>query len=415
MKVVHYCRVCGGGVVKVLDLGPQPPANALRKPGELRPRVYPLELMRCERCYHGQLSVVVPPAELYTTYRYASSDNPALVAYFAEFVQFAERFIGRGRGDTSPHNSVLEIACNDGGQLEAFRQRGWYPYGVEPSNLAEVARSKGISIWPYFWNLGLARQLETRFRAVIAQNVLGHVDDPHEFLDAIDVVLAPKGRVFLQTSHANWLRRCEFDTIYHEHVSFFNCRSWRQLLDQRGWQVEHCWMAPTNGTSYVLVIGRKGEVESDGTFEAREQEEKAGGYYGRTLYDAFGTAVSGLLGAFLGLLSVYRSPTHGDRQGWTTFGYGAAAKGITVLNACSRQLLPLPFVVDDSLWKQGLLLPGSNTPVVGPKYLDSLPPGEWCVLATASLYKEQIKHKLQALGRHGMLLTYFPEVDVEPF
>lgn len=413
MRIVTECRICGSkALMPVLDLGAQPPVNVLSP--KIAAARYPLELLVCCKCWHGQLSVVVSKDVLYDDYSYASSTIDGLWPHFEYIVDLATEVVQR---DTA-YRSVLEIACNDGPQLLAFRNAGWTVQGVDPAlNLVKRARDRGLPVACGYWGQEIADSLyhPHGYNLIVAQNVLGHVDNPRDFLDRCDEVLAPNGRLFLQTSHANWLINGEFDTVYHEHLSYFNCSSWAKLLRPAGWAVERLLLPKTNGTSYLLVVGRREDVHSvDQRFLDRLAFEEQAGYYLPATYAKFGRRVEKTLAQLRSAIdSAQHGTAIGEQEYFVVFGYGAAAKGITALLASGAQL---EFIVDDSPLKQGKEIPFLNTPIVAPSFLEQIRRDRpWFVMITAGLYREEIKAKLKASGGHGMLCTYLPEFHLEAF
>ena len=243
------CIVCGAKTEAVLRLGHQPLANhLLEHPGEPFD-VYDLGLAACGTCSHGQLTHFVDPEILFSRYLYASGTSGTLRAYFDWFAAALGKLL-------KPGARILEIACNDGSFLSSLTECGFDPFGVDPAvNLTDIGRARGNKVMTGFFP---AVAPLGSFDAVIAMNVLAHTPDPSAILDGVKRKLAPDGLAFIQTSQAMMLENGEFDTIYHEHYSFFTPRSMRWLCERNGLRIDAIVGTTIHGGSAVFVLKHAG-------------------------------------------------------------------------------------------------------------------------------------------------------------
>lgn len=390
------CRVCGSrGLKMVLDLKDQPLANSYHKPEEKLEK-YPLKLNLCTKCYHSQLSVVVDPDEMFKNYLYVSGTTDTLRQYFEQFFYtvLSEVNIQRGK--------VLDIACNDGTQLEVFEQMGWETYGIDPAeNLYKVSSQKGFTkiVCDYF-NKESALKLGTKMDVIIAQNVFAHTDDINEFLRSCRLISHKGTKIFIQTSQADMFLNNEFDTIYHEHLSFFNINSMRTCALRNALYLEGVHKMNIHGRSYLFVLSNSHSdcLNVAGALAAEKNE-------GRTslaLYDKFAENAQKVANDLKKCIL-----THKER-GYSIVGYGAAAKANTLLNFGK---INLDFIVDDNPLKQGLLTPGMDIPIKSSESLRS--DNKMLIIPLAWNFYNEIKSRVKQErdNPNDIFLKYFPELS----
>ena len=345
------CLACGSGkLVPFLNLGVQALANDYQTIADANFSMFPLKLNYCPVCFHAQQSIAVDPALLYTDYPYASGISATLRKYFANFVMQVEQDGPAGR------LNVLEIASNDGSLLREFQQCGHIVTGVDPArNLAPL----NIPTIPSYWNANALVALDaigrTRFDVIVAMNVLGHVQDPLTFLTLAKSVLASGGRIYIQTSQADMLLNAEWDTCYHEHLSFFTVKSFITLATRAGLLVQNISVVPIHGNSYLFELTTDAGRIPTGDVATRLHFEQAHAFYQPGTYEAFQFHVQTACD------SARTSIDHFRRSGWRVVGYGAAAKFVTFLNTAQ---LKLDIVVDDAPLKQGKYMPGVDALVM---------------------------------------------------
>lgn len=359
------CRSCGGkDLDTVLDLGSTPLADALLTEEELaRPEPeYPLEAVFCHGCSLVQILETVPPEELFCrSYPYYSSFSDALLRHSREN---ALELIGERR--LNDRSLVVEIASNDGYLLKNFVQEGIPCLGIDPAEgPAEAAEKAGVPTHCGFFNAELAERLRgmgKRADLIIANNVLAHVADSGSFLDGIRMLLKDDGIAAIEVPYVRDLvDKCEFDTIYHEHLCYFSATSADRLLRSRGLFLNSVRRIPIHGGSLRLYIGLKDEP--DGTVRTLLEEERRDGVDGFSYYNDFAIKACNIKNGLGLMLKVLRDG--GNRIA----GYGAAAKGATLLNYAGIGKDIIEFVVDRNIHKQGRYMPGKRMPILPPERL----------------------------------------------
>lgn len=391
------CRVCDTKLGKpYLDLGVQPLANQLvgpiLRPDEplvldSRPALLsaPLAVTLCKKCGLSQLTVVVDPQVLYNGYRFRSGTSAKWVAH-CEQLAFAASLQRVGR--------MLDIAANDGTCMKAFAAKGWDVHGVDPEPCAENI-TKGL--WPFV-------NVPGPFDLIVAQNVLGHVDRVIPFLQGCESALAAGGRLCIEVPHIrDLLRSGTFDTIYHEHLSYWNARSLRHAARAAGLTVAHTVNLPEiHGGSRRYWLTRD--------YGQRAKYQPADGDVLDLPYGEFAAAVD--LKLELTRLELERIQSEGKRL-WA---YGASAKGAVMLNALKAKgntVWP-EYILDDEPAKQGMYSPGLHLPIVAPPAVD------WDVNARSSWdacdvlwllswnNADGLKAKARAAGFTGQFLVTHP-------
>lgn len=359
------CRCCGAAdLERVLALGRQPLANSyVREPTPLP--AYPLELFVCRRCYHNQLGVVVNPDLMFRHYLYVSGTSRTLRDHFAAFARDVLAWV-----DPRPAR-VLDLACNDGTLLAAFRAEGCSVRGVDPAtNLVRLAAADGLDVVEGYWPAARDRA-GGPFDLVTAANVLAHVPDPASFLAAMLDVLTPHGAAVLEFPYARDLvLHAEWDTIYHEHLSYFLVGPLLRLAERAGAAVTRVRRVPIHGGSLRVAVRRTGGGHCPEAV-ALAAEERAAGLTSLATYAAFARRVDETCRA---LTEHVGGLVAGGRR---VVGYGAAAKGNTLLNRCP---LPLAWIADDNPLKHGHLTPGRHVPIRPREDLATEPQGLGVVL-----------------------------------
>jgi len=385
-----------------------PLANALLTETDLgrpEPR-YPLDLAVCAQCALVQIPETVPPEVLFRDYIYFSSFSETMLAHARGLV--ARLLVER---KLTAESLVVEVASNDGYLLQFYKAAGVPVLGVEPAqNIAEVARrDRGIPTLAEFFERAIAERLVAEGRradVIHAHNVLAHVADLSGVVEGFRTLLSPGGVAVIEVPYVrDMIDRCEFDTIYHEHLCYFSLTSAARLFASHGLEVKQVERVAIHGGSLRLVVGRPGEGRADGTVAQLLAEEAAYGVDRLDAYRAFALRVELLkrdLRKFLGDLKA---------QGKTIAGYGAAAKGATLLNAAGIGVETLDFVVDRSPHKQGRLLPGVHIPVRPPEALLEAQP-DYVLLLAWNLTDEVLAQQAEYRHRGGRFIIPVPEVRV---
>jgi SAM-dependent methyltransferase len=356
------CRICDSSRLRlILSLGQTPLANAfLQGPAEFESeQSFPLELYFCETCTFLQLLDVVAPEVLFRHYVYASGTSDTIAAHNTALAAAVVEQLSIGNGDL-----VMEIASNDGSLLKRFRDHDTRVLGIEPaSNIATLARAHGIDTIDEFFTSEMAsrvRESHGAAAAVVANNVLAHVDDPRDFLRGARSLLRPGGAIVVEVPYVGeLLERLEYDTVYHEHLGYFSVHAFLKLAEASGLSVDRVDRVAVHGGSLRVWFRNRDEqpVHGSGVMAMIEQERSAG-LHAVERYERFGAQVEGNREALRRLLEQL------VESGKTVAGYGAPAKGNTLLSYCQIDSRLLPYTVDKSPLKVGLFTPGSHIPVL---------------------------------------------------
>jgi SAM-dependent methyltransferase len=391
------CRCCGSQDLQlVLNLGEQPLANnCVQEPTDL-PR-YPLELMVCRGCFHSQLSVVVEPDRMFRHYLYVSGTSRTLREHFAGFAREVLHWV-------SPRpRRVLDLACNDGTLLEAFDREGCATCGVDPAgNLVALAREKGLAVIEGYWPQ-VRSQVRGSFDLITAANVLAHVADPRGFLEAALDSLNAGGAVIVECPYCrDMIRRCEWDTIYHEHLSYFLAGPLLRLVERLGAAITQVRRVPIHGGSLRLAIQRGQGVHCPEVLALAEEERREGLKH-LAAYRDFALRVEENCERLSKLIHSLKDLGH------RVVGYGASAKGNTLLNRCP---LPLDYIVDDNPLKHCYLTPGQLIPIRHPDVLQEEGPGLHVLLLAWNFAREIVQNlRNWRPGRGDVVIRYVPEVS----
>jgi SAM-dependent methyltransferase len=390
------CRFCGAPLRrKFVDLGRAPLSNACLTAEQLRlpePH-YPLCAYVCEECLLVQIEEVVSAEQIFGEYLYFSSYSDAWLRHADAY---AKRMTDELR--LNAQSLVVEVASNDGYLLQYFRQRGVGVLGVEPAaNVAAVAISKGIATEIAFFGIETACRLAERGKAdlICANNVLAHVPDLNGFVAGFPVLLKTSGIVTVEFPHLQRLiADTQFDTIYHEHFSYFSLLVVDRLFARHGLYVFDVERLPTHGGSLRVHACHVGvNRQRTARFYAVLAEERAAGLDRIETYECFGEAVVDAKCALLEFLIKAR------RAGELVVGYGAPAKGNTLLNYCGVGPELLAFTVDRSPHKQGRFLPGSQIPVFSPERILQIRP-DYVLILPWNL-RDEIVGQMQAIRDWG--------------
>jgi SAM-dependent methyltransferase len=405
------CRHCGADVSHVLvDLGVAPPSNAyLTKMALKRPEKYfPLRVLVCESCWLVQAEAYSRAAELFNEeYAYFSSFSSEWLAHARKYVdEMVDRF------DLSESSVVGEVAANDGYLLQFVKERGISCYGIEPTaSTANAARQKGVEIVQDFLNMSLAGELRRQGRAVdllAANNVLAHVPDINDFSQACQMLLKENGVFTCEFPHLlNLISQHQFDTIYHEHFSYLSFGTVVNIFAKNGLSVFDVEKLGTHGGSLRVFAQRSdtGSHQLSVRVEELISEENNAGMTTIDFYRGFQEHAEKVKNEFLRFLIEKKS------QGKLVVGYGAAAKGNTLLNFAGVKSDLIKYVVDRSPHKQGKFMPGSRIPIVSEDRLKSDKP-DFVVIFPWNLSAE-ISNQLKNLSSSGTeFVTAVPQLSV---
>lgn len=406
MSEALKCRSCESGELKVvLDLGMQPLANNLPAPkdaGPDEPR-FPLRLTVCQDCHLAQIADLVPPVDLFSEYVYFSSFSDTMLRHAAAAVrQHTEEF----KLDGDSH--VVEIASNDGYLLKNFRDAGIPCLGIEPAkNIAEVARREGIETISEFFGRGLAEELVAAGRAadlILGNNVFAHAPNTNDFVAGLACLLKPDGRIALEFPYAvDFVKGCEFDTIYHEHVFYFSLTALMPLFERNGLEIFRVERLPIHGGSLRLFAARPGTHERDDSVDQLLAEEAAHGFDSAAPYEAMAARADQIRARLRDLVARLRA------EGKRVAAYGSSAKGSTLLNYCGINGDDLEFVADRSPHKHGRMMPGVGVLVVAAEELVQRQPDATVLLAW-NFANEILEQQAAYREAGGRFVIPIPEV-----
>lgn len=398
-KELKECLCCGSkNLTTTLDLGVQPMANSFLESEADEELTFPLVLNLCRDCFHLQLSHAVNPDLLFKNYLYVSGTSQTLRDYFDWFANFTLNYF------TEKPKSVLDIACNDGSQLNSFKALGLTTYGIDPATNLHATSSKDHEVICDYFTQKYVDHYANRVDVITAQNVFAHNDYPLDFLLQCKAIMHDDSLLFIQTSQADMVKNNEFDTIYHEHLSFFCANSMNELAKRAGLFLVDIQKTPIHGTSYVFVFSK---VAGDTTrVEQVLEEERDIGLQTPATYIEYAKKSQQVVKDLKDTIGAYRA------EGFVIAGYGAAAKGMTLLNFGN---ISLDFIIDDNPLKQGRFTPGIHDPVVSIDMLDECQDVNIAFVPLAWNFFDEIKRKIKTKRNHSedVFIRYFPTIKVE--
>jgi cyclopropane fatty-acyl-phospholipid synthase-like methyltransferase len=302
---------------------------------------------------------------------------------------------------------VLDIGCNDGSQLDQYKTRGLRTYGIDPATNLHPISSKKHTVWNEYFNMKFVVNNPFLFDIIVAQNVFAHNADPINFLQTARNMMDDETLLFIQTSQADMIKNNEFDTIYHEHISFYNINSMNELCKRMSLYLIDVTKCPLHGTSYIFTISKDATKARPAHIQNLIDMEKFSGLLSKETYVDYANKCKEVANDLVKTLNDFRQP----ELGWWIIGYGAAAKGMTLLNYTG---VKLDYVIDDNPLKQGKFTPGSSIPIVSSDKLNELNdvivflPLAWNMYAEI---KRKIKEKRN--NSYDKFVLYFPRVRVE--
>jgi hypothetical protein len=373
-----HCRACGTALeLTVVDLGKSPLCEEFLAADrlEVMEPFFPLHVRVCERCWLAQLPAFVAPDEIFTEYAYFSAYSDSWVEHSRVFAVMAATRFALGT-----KSLVVELASNDGYLLQHFVHMGIPVLGIDPAaNVAPAAEGRGVPTIVDFFGSVLAQGLVSEGRhadLIVGNNVLAQVPDLNDFLKGTSILLAPAGTATFEFPHlARLLEGLQYDTIYHEHFSYFSLASIRDALAAHGLSVVDVEELPSHGGSLRVFAAHASEERavSAAVTEFLERED-AQGLRDRERYRSFAHEVEESKRALLELLIDLR------RQEKQIVGYGAPGKGNTLLNYCGIRTDFLDYTVDRNPYKHGRFTPGTHIPIHPPERIDETHPDVIVVL-----------------------------------
>ena len=400
---MKQCLACGQESLKtILNFGDQTAANLLLDNIDFNAKKEKLALDYCSSCGHAQQNSFYPAEDLFSHYLYQSGTSNTLRDYF-------EWFSDCIYNSSVDNLNTLEIASNDGSLIRTLLDKNIHAEGIEPAkNLVEIARAKGIKTTEGFWPTS---KLNKKFDIVIAQNVLAHNTNPFEFTRAIYENLNDDGTVFLQSSQIDMFENYEFDTVYHEHFSFFSPNSMRVLAEREGFKYNLFLKTNIHGGSLLGIFSKSeesldkfGKSFSSGKFymnkinnKQRPKDSDADKFTVRTIETC---------NTLKELSSVY------NKCGYSVILVGAAAKAITVLQASK---LDIDFIIDEAPLKHGKYIAGTSNKIERLEIIQEVDGPILFIIGAWNFYSE-LKDKLSNIrgqGNEDRIARYFPRIMIE--
>ena len=403
------CRACGGRDLELfLPLGNVALANSfLRSPEEFaaEPR-FPLDVYFCRTCSMVQLLDVIDPEVLFRNYLYVTGTSDTIAKHNVGYAKTVVELLGIGA-----QGLVVEAASNDGSLLKCFQKHGVRVLGVEPAtNIAEKASAAGVPTVNEFFGAAKGAELRAKHgpaKAVIGNNVLAHVDDPVDFLRGFKALLDDDGLAICEVPElAEFVERLEYDTVYHEHLSYFSVTSLMRVCEEAGLRIVRVDHVPVHGGSvrmYAAPVERVREHASE--VVAMSAKEKSAGIAAPERLRRFAREVEAQRAGLLELLE----SLHAERK--TIGGYGAPAKGNTLLNYCGITTRLLPWTVDKSPLKVGLYAPGSHIPVLPASELLERQP-DYCLILAWNFADEIRAQQAEYARRGGRFILPIPRARI---
>jgi hypothetical protein len=404
------CRACGSARLEdILDLGRTALANDFLEPGEVASyeRSFPLRLRLCRDCSLVQLADVVDPAVLYSRYAYVTSKSQTMDAHLAAQARQVMQTAGGVR-------RVLEIASNTGDYLQKFKALGCEVLGVEPAqNIAGIAAREGIPTRAEFFNAASARRIRAEWGApdlVLGRHVFAHIDDLKDLVAGLDAVAHERTLVGFEVPYlVEFFRKTEFDTVYHEHLSYVPVRAVEALLRGTPFALERVDHYPIHGGSILFQFRRRAAGipvhASVAAALAREAELKLAE---PETWKGFSQRVSAIRNGLPRLIRELKA------QKKRIIGYGASAKGNTLLNTCGLGTQDLDYIIDNTPFKQGKLAPGSWLPVRPPESLLADRP-DYALLLAWNFADEIVGREQEYQRRGGRFILPIPEPRIVEF
>ena len=404
------CRFCGAALEQSFaDLGMSPLSNAYLKAEQLHQmeRFYPLHAWVCGSCFLVQLEQFETPENIFSDYAYFSSYSDSWLEHVASYTEaMVERF-GLNAG-----SHVVEIASNDGYLLQYFVKRGIPVVGIEPAaNVARVAEDKGVPTLVKFFGTETATALAASGKQadlLLGNNVLAHVPDLNDFVSGMVKLLKPHGVITMEFPHLlRLMAQNQFDTIYHEHFSYFSFLTVEKVFAAHGITLFDVEQISTHGGS-LRIFGRHsadGSKPVSPRVAALRQEELKAGLDNAKTYAAFAEQIKAIKRALLRFL------IDAKEQGKTVVGYGAPAKGNTLLNYCGVRTDLIDYTVDRSPHKHGSYLPGVHIPIYHPDRIAETRP-DYVLILPWNLKEEIMLQMAHIRSWGGKFVVPIPKVEV---
>jgi len=393
----NECRICSSNNLElILDLGKQPPSNAFIKKENLEKHEdkFPLRLYLCKECYLLQLLDIVDKEILFKEYLYMTSASKPIVNHFKNYAfDVYEEFLKKIENPL-----VIEIGSNDGSLLKEFKKLGTSVLGIEPAkNISKIANDAGITTENTFLNYDIAKKISLKKKAsiIVGNNVFGHVEDLKEFMKCIKILSKEKGIFIFEVPYlVDLIQKLEFDTVYHEHLSYFSLIPLMRLMEEFDLEIFDVKKQKVHGGTIRVFVSQKNNFKSTIGLKKLIDFEREFGINKVQTYQKFSENVKELKNKLKNKLLEFK------KEGKMIFGYGAPAKGNVLLNYCDIGTEFVDYIIDTTPLKQGLYTPGMHIPVKSNKEKIGKP-SQQIALLLAWNYEEAIINKEELFLKNG--------------
>ena len=404
-NLVKNCRICNStNLHLILDLGEQPPANSLIDKSQLNtiePK-FPLRLFWCGDCFLVQLLDIVNKEHLFKHYLYMTSASKPIVDHFKKYaVDIFNKFLNK-----QENPFVVEIGSNDGSLLREFKKLGSSILGIEPaSNLAKLANDSDITTLNDFFSLDIAKNIIQSKNAsiVVANNVIGHVENLHDLMEGIKILIGEQGVFIFEVPYLlDLVKKLEFDTVYHEHLSYFSILPIINLIERFNLEIFDIQKQSVHGGTLRIFISKKNNFNIKDNVNKFIKLEYEFGINNIKTYDKFSDDVQNLKNKIKELLHKLKNEKK------SLFGYGASAKGNVLLNYCNIDYNILDYVVDTTPLKQGKFTPGTHIPILSSEKISDKGNNDVGLLLAWNYESEILKKEKSFRSKGGKFLIPIP-------
>lgn len=383
----------------ILDLNMQPLANSYKLNRNDLQEEFPLAINHCKNCHHVQLTHAINPDLMFKDYLYVSGTSNTMKDHCRWFADYATEYFTMTAKRSAV--DVLDIGCNDGTQLNSFKDKNLETFGIDPAENLYETSSKNHNVWVGYFDQSSVLKTGRKFDIITAQNVFAHNYDPLGFLLTAKQIMSNDSLLFIQTSQADMILNNEFDTIYHEHISFYNINSMNELCKRAELNLIDVVKCPLHGNSYLFVIAK--ELDRSSNVRNLIDMERKTGLLSNNTYKIYTERCEKVAVDFRNTI------LKAKEEGYKIIGYGAAAKGMTLLNYAK---IDMDYIVDDNKLKQGRFTPGSSIPIVAFEDTNISVEDKVVFVPLAWNFFDEIRNRIKEKRNRDVdkFLRYFPLV-----
>jgi hypothetical protein len=404
-NLIKNCRICGStNLHLILDLGEQPPANSLidRSQLDTTELKFPLRLFWCGECFLVQLLDIINKDYLFKHYLYMTSASKPIVDHFKKYaVDIFNEFLNK-----QENPFVVEIGSNDGSLLKEFKELGSSILGIEPaSNLAKLANDSNITTLNDFFSLNNAKKIAESKNAsiVVANNVIGHIENLHELMEGIKILIGAQGIFIFEVPYLlDLIKKLEFDTVYHEHLSYFSILPIINLIERFDLEIFDIQKQNVHGGTIRIFVSKKNNFKIKDNVKKFIKLEYEFGINNIKTYENFSNDVKSLKNEIVELLKNLKNEKK------SLFGYGASAKGNVLLNYCNIDHNILDYIIDTTPLKQGKFTPGTHIPILSSEKISEKGNNDVGLLLAWNYEFEILEKEKSFRSRGGFFLIPIP-------